>query len=461
MSRTARYTPLAPSRDDEMEAAFESDDEGHDDTADEAARRPMLPNSHNHSNSNSQASHVPPTVTTTGGYNFEQVYDYDYPPPGSPPGPSSTALPNSIGNSNGLLPTEPVWRPSANPTFLQRGLRRLFPARYSRLATSDGPALTVGGGSSNDGVFANVTAKPTSARVERTPDGVYVMPEESQKDTPPSYAAAQADSVPPYWETTVHAPSASIAGEMIVDNLPTGTLFSFLWNMLISLSFNFVGFLLTYLLHTTHAAKYGSRAGLGITLLQYGFALRNRDPNTTDVTGGQDQWLWDTPEPTDSMSSEGTPTSVALPATTGAADTTTPPVGDDMQVAMPYPQEWIAFFLMTVGWFLVLTSFLGYWRVKRWEYQILQAAQQNQNREVPSSEQVARDQAVRRNLEQLFGFSMRRADERAAQHEREQIQAQAERDRDLEAGHAEADEEENLTPEERRLRADLRAAGLI
>ena len=43
----------------------------------------------------------------------------------------------------------------------------------------------IGGGSANDGVFANVVAKPTSARVERTPDGVHVMPEESQKDAPP------------------------------------------------------------------------------------------------------------------------------------------------------------------------------------------------------------------------------------------------------------------------------------
>lgn len=30
------------------------------------------------------------------------------------------------------------------------------------------------------------------------------------------------------------------------------------------------GFLLTFILHTTHAAKNGSRAGLGITLIQLG-----------------------------------------------------------------------------------------------------------------------------------------------------------------------------------------------
>jgi len=30
------------------------------------------------------------------------------------------------------------------------------------------------------------------------------------------------------------------------------------------------GFILTYILHTTHAAKNGSRAGLGVTLIQLG-----------------------------------------------------------------------------------------------------------------------------------------------------------------------------------------------
>ena len=69
---------------------------------------------------------------------------------------------------------------------------------------------------------------------------------------------------------------------MIIDGLQTGSLFSFLWNMLVSISFQFVGFLLTYLLHTTHAAKLGSRAGLGVTLIQYGFAMRSRADDWLD-----------------------------------------------------------------------------------------------------------------------------------------------------------------------------------
>ena len=135
-------------------------------------------------------------------------------------------------------------------------------------------------------------------------DETYLVPEEVQKDAPPSYAVAQADSVPPYWETTIHAPSSSnTPGDMIIDHLATGSLFSFLWNMLISISFQFVGFLLTYLLHTTHAAKLGSRAGLGVTLIQYGFAMRGRSDEWMENGGnpdGQnslDQWGRPTGEP--------------------------------------------------------------------------------------------------------------------------------------------------------------------
>ncbi|KZV92141.1 hypothetical protein EXIGLDRAFT_614763 [Exidia glandulosa HHB12029] len=426
----ARYTALPNERDDEMEAAFESDDDDRDDQA----TRPMLV----HSTPTHRRSYSTAT-TTPGGYDFEQVYDYDYPPPGSPPRPSSTALPNDIGNSNGQMPSGPIWRPAEGGNMLQRGLRSLFPqGLYARLPTT-GRARAIGGGLDNDGVFANVVAKPVNpARVQTTEDGVHVMPEEAQKDAPPSYAAAQADAVPPYWETTVHAPSSAVPGEMIVDGLPSGTLFSFLWNMLISLSFNFVGFLLTYLLHTTHAAKYGSRAGLGVTLLQYGFALRNRE---LEGPVQQEQWPWEIEQPADPLGSEPTPTPTtnsSLPASTLTPELNNPTM-------MPYPQEWIAFFLMTLGWFLLLTSFLSYWRVKRWEHQILQSAAQ------PTGESVERDRAVRRNLQHIFGVQFSTRPARAA----------PEAQPDLEAGRAAGGGEEHLSDEERRLRDDLRAAGLI
>lgn len=197
------------------------------------------------------------------------------------------------------------------------------------------------------------------------------MPEDSQKDAPPSYASAQADAVPPYWETTIHAPSAStLPGDMVVDSLATGSLFSFLWNMLVSISFQFVGFLLTYLLHTTHAAKLGSRAGLGITLIQYGFAMRSRAEEWAREgagggTGGNgagggdvEGWAWQTPGPplpTFATAAEaeayyGGMNATALPSSTPsiplalAVDTSAPPT-----FFSDATSEWLSFFLMTVG----------------------------------------------------------------------------------------------------------------
>ena len=120
---------------------------------------------------------------------------------------------------------------------------------------------------------------------------MYLVHEDTRQDAPPSYASAQADAVPPYWETTVHAPFApNSIGEMVIDSLPTGSLFSFCWNLLVSISFQFVGFLLTYLLHTSHAARFGSRAGLGVTLIQYGFALRNRISSSDGIVDKESDW---------------------------------------------------------------------------------------------------------------------------------------------------------------------------
>lgn len=160
-------------------------------------------------------------------------------------------------------------------------------------------------------------------------------------------------SVPPYWETTVHAPfSPDSLGEVVIDSLPTGSLFSFLWNMLVSVSFQFVGFLLTYLLHTTHAARLGSRAGLGITLIEYGFSLRsklenmreNGDGAVNEEGEGWPGWRTGDAQPSEadyfgSFSNNATsdsPTGTSGSATylSGAGITTT---------------EWLSFFLMTIG----------------------------------------------------------------------------------------------------------------
>lgn len=167
---SARYAPLPNSRADdddaehEMNAAFADSDDEDDDFHDASESQPLT-----------QRTHRPaPSVHTPGGYDFENV-DYDYPPPGSPPPPSSTALPNTIGNSNGLVPSFDATPSASAPRrgWVQRTASAVLPRQVSqRLGLAQPrPEGAIGGGTNNDGVFANVTAKPT--RPVRIQDGAF------------------------------------------------------------------------------------------------------------------------------------------------------------------------------------------------------------------------------------------------------------------------------------------------
>lgn len=57
---------------------------------------------------------------------------------------------------------------------------------------------------------------------------MHVVPEESQKEAPPSYAVAQADQAPAYYETVIHAPSLGLDGEILVEGMRKLHVFSFI-----------------------------------------------------------------------------------------------------------------------------------------------------------------------------------------------------------------------------------------
>ncbi|KAF7586457.1 hypothetical protein BBP40_008890 [Aspergillus hancockii] len=195
--------------------------------------------------------------------------------------------------------------------------------------------------STNDGVFANLAAKPERG--------------EKNEDLPPSYEEAAADATPPYWETTILAPGIS-SDEVFVDGLPVGSVFSFVWNAMISMSFQLVGFLLTYLLHTTHAAKNGSRAGLGLTLVQYGFYMKGGSESKPD--DGADQYV----TPPDPNSHTFDPSSVdgsGGESSSGVSGIST--------------SEWISYVLMIVGWFILIRAISDFLRARRHEQLVLQS----------------------------------------------------------------------------------------
>ncbi|KIL64504.1 hypothetical protein M378DRAFT_106192 [Amanita muscaria Koide BX008] len=383
---SARYAPIPNPSDNadpdrELNDAFGSED-GNDNENQPTSAVPLV-----HSSSPSQSNNREDNDLPT--YDFER--DYDHPPPGSPPSPSRFALPNEIGNSNGRLPTSPVvrvnQRPSNRPSFFRRTVGALLPQYYTQVPTSDdAPLRPIGGGIDNDGVFANVTAKPQRGRMVRTEDGQSILvPETTQTEPLPSYTEAQADAVPPYWETVVHAPPNPSGSNIFVDDLAPGSILIFAINALIAWFFQFIGFLLTYLLHTTHAAKFGSRAGLGLTLIQYGFYSRKMDrpppPMETDESTLKSP-AFDVYNITD----------LTMPSTA--------PMPDD-RMGMS-SKDWLSILFMTIGWFLLISSVIGYWRVKRWEASV--RSSQAQAPVTSSPDQQERDRAARQQLHSVFSM---------------------------------------------------------
>ncbi|KAF7722318.1 hypothetical protein EC973_003442 [Apophysomyces ossiformis] len=172
----------------------------------------------------------------------------------------------------------------------------------------------------NDGVFSNMSAKPESESKQ-------------QDETPPAYEEAAADSTPPYWQTTVIAP-LGYDDAILVEGMPVGSIFMFACYLLVSAGFQFVGFLLTYLLHTSHAAKQGSRTGLGITLIQYGFYIRSRGTLLDDTVDG------------DNSSSE---------------------LNSSNQNNDESDANVISYFLMILGWLIIIRSVVDYIRARKME----------------------------------------------------------------------------------------------
>ena len=211
----------------------------------------------------------------------------------------------------------------------------------------------VGGGSSaNDGVFANITAKPRAG--------------EDLEEKPPTYEQAAADATPPYWETTVLSPYASTGNpdDVFVDGLLVGSFFSFIWNALISMSFQLIGFLLTYLLHTTHAAKHGSRAGLGITLVQYGFQMRYAASGGGPPGAGSPMDPNAPPPPPPGSDAGG------VPDEPNKHDFDPNKVGsgaDGAVDAMITTTDWLSYVLMIVGWFILIRAVSDFMRARRQE----------------------------------------------------------------------------------------------
>ncbi|KAI1371617.1 hypothetical protein F4677DRAFT_305603 [Hypoxylon crocopeplum] len=221
-------------------------------------------------------------------------------------------------------------------------------AQWSTSGATPQPGSRVyGGGIQSDGVFSNMTARPERG-------------EKIVEEQPPTYEQAAADAAPPYWETTILAPGLGGPDDVYIDGMPVGSIFSFIWNGMISMSFQLVGFLLTYLLHSTHAAKNGSRAGLGITLIQYGFYMKGSSANSGGMGSAPTDGYAQPPDPN---SHDFDPNAVS----TGDGEGGGSSFGDIAS------SEWVAYLLMIVGWFILIRAVSDYIKARRHEQLVLQS----------------------------------------------------------------------------------------
>lgn len=226
--------------------------------------------------------------------------------------------------------------------------------RLFRSGSSSEQAMRLQVGASSDGVFSNLTAKP-----ERNSGNVNV-----EQDKPPTYDEAAADMAPPYYGIDDDGVGLYY-NEICIDGLPVGNIFNFLWNVVVSFSFQFVGFLLTYILHTSHAARQGSRFGLGITFIGYGYSMI---PNNVSGKIGKDKDLdrleFDNPDSYEEIR---------------LYDST--PTQDEFQSGLSHGvvektrhTPALAVFVIILGGFIVLKSVWDYIKVKRMESRFLQDA---------------------------------------------------------------------------------------
>ncbi|KAJ3050308.1 hypothetical protein HK097_008718 [Rhizophlyctis rosea] len=173
----------------------------------------------------------------------------------------------------------------------------------------------------SDGVFANLSAKPEAPTTST---------KAFQEIEPPSYADVVQSEPPPFYETTVFS-TIGEDGEVLIDGLPVGNYFAFFINMFISMSFDFIGFLLTTLMATSHAARCGSRSGLGFTLIRYALYIRTAQYEK-DVEDYQALYDPENPETPEQIQAEN---------------------------------EWMSWLLLAAGFVIILRSNADYIRARR------------------------------------------------------------------------------------------------
>lgn len=274
------------------------------------------------------------------------------PPPTPPPDVLFTRedSPTAEGSSHDV-PPPPTTRDRLIGAFHQWvPVRTTYERLHNGLATGrmqlNRPGRFIGLGT--DGVFRNLLAKPE------------LEDDRHRELHPPTYEEAAADALPEYWELTVISPIYD--DEVFVEGLPVGNIANLVWNVLVAVAFQFVGFVLCYLLHTLHAAKQGARAGLGVTFVIFGY---KRIPANRGLAETLPERLWAADPWRTELLGKGTRLEGVLDEYVSQM-----PRGK-IPAALVATTPYLAYGIIAFGILVIVKALFDYYRVKVTERQIL------------------------------------------------------------------------------------------
>ncbi|KAI3406133.1 hypothetical protein KGF56_000975 [Candida oxycetoniae] len=282
------------------------------------------------------------------------------------PSSSSSTLPtyNTPQSAIGDLESQTPARLTAKQRVL-RVLNHLVPIKQTYHRLNNGihtgrmqqnvPGRFIGQGT--DGVFQNLMAKP---------DTQAVLQQRERELHPPTYEEANQDASPEYWESTMISPMYE--DEVFVQGLPVGNIANFIWNALVTIAFQFVGFVLCYLLHTSHGAKQGARFGFGVNLIFFGWNIiplnvghPNEKPKKIIVDNPNQFDVNKNVKITGKLDTYNAGSNVFVQNSSGNDDNV------DRYGSAPY----IAYGVIAFGLFIIIKSVVDYYRVKQLEKAIL------------------------------------------------------------------------------------------
>jgi len=139
---------------------------------------------------------------------------------------------------------------------------------------------------SHDGVFSNLNEKP-----------------EIRSDALPTYTqvTGEAEYDPFQGYEVTYCRIGEFYGEMLIDSIPAGTWAGLVLSAFFSFIFDFIGFIMTFFLSTSHGTRKGALVGLALTMIRYGLLIiTDTDPvdgspadeefEYNGMNGIMDQW---------------------------------------------------------------------------------------------------------------------------------------------------------------------------